>query len=157
MVSTIPILIGWAKPVPIDPRRFRKFRQGLFWVSLAGPAMNVLLAVLAAAVLCALVRWLPQDTTLGEPLMEMVKVAIPLNFALAIFNLLPLPPLDGSKIIESVLPARQAMKFEQLSRYGFFILMALMFSGALSFLARPIGYLTQLTLETMLRLFQINV
>ena len=67
MVSGMNFLIGWARPVPIDPRRFRKFRPGLFWVSLAGPAMNVLLAFISAAIFCAISLWVPETFYLHEP------------------------------------------------------------------------------------------
>src|SRR6185437_16844973 len=114
MVSGMNILFGWAKPVPIDPRRFKNYRMGLFFVSLAGPAMNVLLAVLSAAFLCAMVRWANKDLYLFDPLVMMAQVSITLNFALAIFNLIPLPPLDGSKMIESFLSPKATMKYESL-------------------------------------------
>src|SRR3954465_4614873 len=74
MLSGFNALIGWAKPVPINPTRFRKYRPGLFWVSLAGPGMNVLLAVLSAAALCAMTRWVPRDFYLFEPLIQMANM-----------------------------------------------------------------------------------
>ena len=100
MLTAIPILIGWARPVPINPNRFRKYRPGLFWVSLAGPAMNFLLATLSALTFFAILVWVPSDFYLHEPLREMAKISVSLNFALGLFNLIPLPPLDGSKIIK---------------------------------------------------------
>src|SRR3954464_7519318 len=98
MLSGFNALIGWAKPVPIDPRRFRKYRPGLFWVSLAGPGMNILLAIISAASFFALSRWMPRTFYLYDPLIKMSLVSVSLNYALGIFNLIPLPPLDGSKI-----------------------------------------------------------
>ena len=94
MVSSVPILIGWAKPVPIDPRRFRKYRPGLFWVSIAGPGSNVILAILSAATFCAITLWVPEDFYLREPLEAMAYISVTLNYALGIFNLIPLPPLE---------------------------------------------------------------
>jgi Zn-dependent protease len=155
MLSGTHILFGWAKPVPIDPRRFRKFRPGLFWVSFAGPGMNFLLATLSAAAFCAIQRWMPQDFFFFEPLITMCYVSITLNYALGIFNLIPLPPLDGSKIIESVLPLELARKYESISRYGMLILMALLFTGALSVIGTPIRIASNLTLGLMARAFQL--
>lgn len=155
MVSSVPILIGWAKPVPIDPRQFRKYRPGLFWVSLAGPGMNVILAIVSAALFCAVTLWMPEDFYLHDPLEAMAYVSVSLNYALGIFNLIPLPPLDGSKIIESVLPYRAAQKYERIAQYSFFILMALLLTGAMSVLSYPIRFLSNLTLYGMARVFHL--
>jgi Zn-dependent protease len=156
MLSGFNALIGWAKPVPIDPRRFRKYRPGLFWVSLAGPGMNVLLAVLSAAVLCALTRWVPRDFYLSEPLTKMAGTSIILNFWLAAFNLIPLPPLDGSKILESFLSYNATRKYEAIAPYSFFILMGLLLSGALTFLNSPIMAATSTTIGLMAQLFGVG-
>jgi Zn-dependent protease len=155
MASGTNFLIGWARPVPIDPRRFRKYRPGLFWVAIAGPSMNVLLAFLSAALFCALSLWVPETFYLHEPLIAMAYVSVSLNFALGIFNLIPLPPLDGSKIIESVLPYAAAQKYEKVAQYSFFILMALLLTGALSVLAYPINFCTNLTIFVMAKLFHL--
>jgi len=155
MLSGTHILFGWAKPVPIDPRRFRKLRSGLFWVSFAGPGMNFILAAISAAAFCSIQRWMPQDFYLFEPLITMCYVSITLNYALGIFNLIPLPPLDGSKIIESFLPLELARKYESLSRYGMLILMALLFTGALSVIGAPIRIASNLTLGLMAHAFHL--
>jgi len=155
MLSGTHILFGWAKPVPIDPRRFRKLRSGLFWVSFAGPGMNFILAALSAAAFCSIQRWVPQDFYLFEPLITMCYVSITLNYALGIFNLIPLPPLDGSKIIESFLPLKLARKYESLSRYGMLILIALLFTGALSVIGAPIRIASNLTLGLMAHAFHL--
>jgi Zn-dependent protease len=155
MLSGMNLLFGWAKPVPIDPRRFRKFRPGLFWVSLAGVMMNVLLAAISAFACAAIQRWASPDFYLFEPLVRMTIASISINYALAIFNLVPLPPLDGSKIVESFLPYRMAQKYESLAQYSFFILMALLLTGALSVLSGPIVWCTKLTLYFALLLFQV--
>jgi Zn-dependent protease len=145
MLSGIPILIGWAKPVPINPSQFRKFRPGLFWVSLAGPGMNFLLANVSAFLFCAIHGWVPTTFYLHEPLVTMAYVSVRLNYALGIFNLIPLPPLDGSKIVEAFLPIEAARKYETLAKYSFFILIALLFSGSLTFLSYPIRFCTNMT------------
>jgi Zn-dependent protease len=155
MLSGMSLLIGWARPVPINPNRFRKYRPGLFWVSIAGVAMNFLLAVLSAAALCALTLWMPQDFYLFEPLSRMAFVSVQLNFMLGIFNLIPLPPLDGSKVVEVFLPYEAARRYEALAQYSFFILMALLLTGAFQILAAPIQGATQLTVYAMARVFGI--
>jgi Zn-dependent protease len=141
MLSGMNLLIGWAKPVPINPSRFRKYRPGLFWVSLAGPGMNVLLAFLSAVALVSIVFWMPRDFYLYDPLHKMAQTSIVLNYWLAVFNLIPLPPLDGSKIVESFLSYDATRKYESIAQYSFFILMALLLSGALSVLSEPIFFL----------------
>lgn len=156
MLTGMNLLFGWARPVPINPNRFKKYRHGLFWVSLAGPGMNFLLALLSAAAFCAILAWMPQDFYLFEPLAIMARISISLNFALGIFNLIPLPPLDGSKIIESFLPYEAARKYESLAQYSFFILLALLMSGAFAILEYPIRFSTGLTLLGMSKLFGIS-
>jgi Zn-dependent protease len=155
MLTGIPILFGWAKPVPIDPRLFRKYRNGLFWVSIAGVGMNFILAVLSAAVLCAVQLWVHPDFYLFEPLSKMAVFSVQMNFALAIFNLIPLPPLDGSKMIQAFLPIEMARKYETLSRYSFFIIIALMFTGAFSVLMYPIEFFTNFTIDVMALIFHL--
>jgi Zn-dependent protease len=146
MVTGIPFLFGWAKPVPIDPRRFRKFRPGLFWVSAAGPLANAVTAFICALGLVLLTRFAPPDFSLLKEFSTMLYYGIFINFALGLFNLIPLPPLDGSKIIESFLSYPAQQKYERLSQYSFFILMGLLLTGALQFLGGPIESLGQTTL-----------
>lgn len=155
MLSGTHFLFGWARPVPIDPRRFRKARAGLFWVSFAGPGMNFLLAILSAVGFCAIQLWVPETFYLFEPLITMCYVSVSLNYALGIFNLIPLPPLDGSKIIESFLPKKAAIRYESLARYGMLIMLVLMMSGALSIISYPIRFATHLTLGLMAAAFHL--
>jgi Zn-dependent protease len=157
MLTGIPILFGWAKPVPIDPRLFRKYRPGLFWVSVAGVGMNFLLAVLSAAALCAVLLWVSPEFYLFEPLKKMAVFSVQINFALGVFNLVPLPPLDGSKMIEAFLPIEMARKYESISRFSFFIIIALMFTGAFTILMYPIDFLTNVTIDVMAIIFHIPV
>jgi Zn-dependent protease len=156
MLTGMNILFGWAKPVPINPARFRKYRPGLFWVSFAGPGMNFILAFLSALVFCALLRWMPHEFFLFEPLVGMTRVGITLNFALGIFNLMPLPPMDGSKMIQSFLSYEATRKYEMVARYSFWILMALLISGALRVLSYPIQFLSNLTLWVASLIIGIN-
>jgi Zn-dependent protease len=116
-------IFGWAKPVPINPYHFRDRRRGLVLVSVAGPLANVVTAVIAAVLLGF---WGFSSQVLAEILVTMIWI----NMILAVFNLIPVPPLDGSKILAGLLPGRQEwlIRFEQ---YGMIILILLVFSGAL--------------------------
>lgn len=156
MVTGIPLLFGWAKPVPINPTRFRKYRAGLFWVSLAGPGTNIVIGFFAALIFGALYKFVPPDFSLYEPIMRMAIAAIQINFALALFNLLPIPPLDGAKIIESFLNYNGTQILRQLERYSFFILIALLWSNALSFLGGPISVLTHFALNFSQMIFGLT-
>jgi Zn-dependent protease len=153
MLTGLPILFGWAKPVPINYNRLRPFRSGLFLVSLAGPAANTILAVLCAFFLVLFSAVLPVDFYLYEPLRGMAYVGISINFALALFNLIPLPPLDGSKMVEAFLSYEATRKFEKLQAYSFFILLALLWSGALNILSVPITFLSNLSIQGWVALF----
>lgn len=154
MLLGTPFLFGWAKPVPIDPRRFSSARPGLFFVALAGPMMNFVLAFVSAAAYCAAVLWLPADSPSQDFFAKAAVASVSVNFALGIFNLLPVPPLDGSKVIESFLPLRAAIRYERLSRYGFAILLLLMFSGALNVLRVPILGATEFSLRWTAGIFE---
>ncbi len=146
MLSGMNLLFGWAKPVPINPNRFKKYRPGLFWVALGGPLANATLAFLSALSLCLMIRFVPQDFTFFKEFSSMLEISVFINFGLGVFNLIPLPPLDGSKIIESMLSYPAMQKYEALSQYSFFILLGLMFTGALSLLSGPILFLGKITL-----------
>jgi Zn-dependent protease len=114
---------GWAKPVPVNPRRLRKPRQQSLYVSLAGPATNLVLA----GVLAAVFRVTGGAAQSPGWFVELVFVAGLLNVVLALFNLLPIPPLDGSALLERVLPNRWWPTYLRFRRYSFFLLLALMF------------------------------
>ena len=153
MVSGVSFLFGWARPVPINPSRFKNYRSGLFWVSFAGPGMNFLMALVSGAAFAAIRTWMPETFYLHEPLVSMAIASVTVNYALAIFNLIPLPPLDGSKMVQSFLSYDATRKYEAISQYSFFILMGLMWTGSLSVLGYPIVFLRNLTLYGMTLLF----
>jgi Zn-dependent protease len=128
-----PFLIGWAKPVPYDPRNLRDPRMGSVLVALAGPVSNVLIAV----VFGLFVRL----GLFSEMFTLLFSVIIYINLLLAIFNLVPIPPLDGSKLLYYFIPDRFWEIKMWLEQYGFFILLLLIASGVLRWLSPVIGYL----------------
>ena len=134
MLTGIPLMFGWARPVPINYNKLKPYRRGLFLVALAGPATNMILALLAACLSELLKIYLPHDFYLFEPLTKMAEIAIFINLALGIFNLIPLPPLDGSRMIESFLSLENTRKLEKMQTFSFLILMALLWSGGLNYI-----------------------
>jgi Zn-dependent protease len=147
MVSGINMLFGWAKPVPIDPRNFRKYRPGLFWVAIAGPMSNFIMAFGCALSLCSMLRFVQPDFMFFKEFSTMLEVGVYLNFGLGIFNLIPLPPLDGSKIVEAFLTYPQMQQYEKIGKYSFIILLALFFTGAIKYLSPPIIIMSNITLK----------
>lgn len=147
MLTGWNLLFGWAKPVPINYNRIKPYRRGLFMVSLAGPGINFIMGFLAALFYVVITITVPSSFYLFEPLQAMSIAAISINYALAIFNLIPLPPLDGSKMVEAFLSFESARKFEKLGNYSFFILLALLWSGALNVLSVPISFLSHVSVS----------
>lgn len=131
-----PILFGWAKPVPVSIHRLRHPKRDMLWVAAAGPAVNLLMAVGWTALL-KLDTLIPYNM-LSQPLALMCQVGIGINLSLAMLNLFPLPPLDGGRIVVSLLPEPLASQFAQLERWGFFILIALLYLGALDVTVWPL-------------------
>jgi Zn-dependent protease len=119
-----PILFGYAKPVPVNFRALRNPRSGMALVALAGPATNIALAV-AAALLFHVVAWLPPPA--AQWVAHNLRNALIINVILAVFNMFPLPPLDGGRIAVALLPARMARALARLEPYGLAILIGLLF------------------------------
>ncbi len=122
---------GWAKPVPINPYNLRKRRSGIIIVSLAGPFMNFIVALISAFLLEIIMRFIPMGS-LNDFLGYIVYYSMLLNVGLMCFNLIPIPPLDGSKVLAEILPYRYRNIFYMIERYSSLILMALLFTNALS-------------------------
>ncbi len=139
------ILFGWAKPVPVNFDNLNNPKKDMLWVAAAGPASNFIMAILWVLVL-KYANSAPGDAAFF--LLEMSKVGIMINLVLMVLNLLPLPPLDGGRIAVSLLPMNIAVKFSQLERYGFIILIFLLFTGILGKIISPIiGFFGQLILS----------
>jgi len=131
------VLFGWAKPVPIDPRRFRKFKHGVFWVSFAGPGANIVLAILSSMIFAIVVTQVPQNFEYYEVLLNMMRSSITINLVLAVFNLLPIPPLDGSKMVTTFLDYNQARKYEQLGQYSMLLILVFWMTNLFSYIMLP--------------------
>lgn len=139
------LLFGWAKPVPVNPHNLRGGRTGNLKVSLAGPASNSFLALVFAGLIHGLVWWNPTSQT-AVHVYDILETGVYLNLALAIFNLIPIPPLDGSHIFEAILPEKYLAGYERLTRYGYLIMIAALYLGAFRLLAIPIGLVAGLLL-----------
>jgi Zn-dependent protease len=130
------IIFGYAKPVPINPGYFRNYRKGMRYTSLAGPVTNLLLAF-AVGLLYGLFSWLIPDTgNIGIQILKaLFQNTIYINIFLAIFNFLPIPPLDGSKILASFLPDNAMYRFLAIGRFGFIFIFIFLFLGGRIFWA----------------------
>jgi len=137
-------VIGWAKPTPVNPLRWRNKRVANFWVSAAGVICNFIMAIIAGIIIRILFQLnvielatdgyrlivIPHSTSLiAEGAGLLLSIFFSLNFALGIFNLIPIPPLDGSKVLSSILPPSFEPGFEALERFGFLLLIVAMFTG----------------------------
>ncbi len=144
-------LFGYAKPVPVDFSRLRHPKKDMLWVAAAGPLANLAMA-LAWAMLLKL-AWMMPVNDYTVPLTEMAKIGVIINCVLMVLNLLPLPPLDGGRIAVSLLPHRLAWQFARLERWGFPILLLLLFTGILGDIMNPLVSLAAGAIETLFGLY----
>lgn len=135
LLSNVPLL-GWAKPVPVDPRNFRAPRRDFAIVAAAGPISNLLIAVVCAVMFRVLFT---NDEGAAQDTARWFAAAASLNIMLAVFNLIPVPPLDGGNVAMGLLPLEAARGMNQLRPYGFIILYALMLTGLLGRIMFPIA------------------
>lgn len=138
LIITAGIAIGWAKPVPVTWENLRQPKRDMALVALAGPASNLVMAIFWA-LLMKIALSLPISLNwVTEPLLYMGRFGILINVLLMIFNLLPIPPLDGGRVATSLLPGPWAWQLSRLEPYGFFIIIALLMTGTLWFILDPI-------------------
>ena len=140
-------LFGYAKPVPVQFGKLRNPKRDMVWVALAGPGAN-----LAQALLWGIALYLLQGAGISEPFfIKMCQAGILVNVVMLVFNLFPLPPLDGGRVLVGLLPWKQAMLVSRVEPWGFFIVMALVISGVITNLwMRPLMTLTYALLEIVL-------
>lgn len=125
ILASSPFLIGYAKPVPVNYGRLRHPRIDSIWVALAGPGSNLIQALIWMAIWIILL-----GMRIDEPFFtSMAKAGVMWNIGLLVFNLLPIPPFDGGRVLSGLLPPRQSLALNKLERWGFFIVLALMFTG----------------------------
>lgn len=130
-------MFGWAKPVPVDSRRFKNIRTGIFWVSFAGPLANIILMIISAFLLAIFVTKVSPEFSYRPIFISMLKQSVTINVLLAAFNLIPFPPLDGSKMVSSMLDYNAARKFEELQRFSFLFMFILILTPVLGYILYP--------------------
>jgi Zn-dependent protease len=142
MMTNVP-LIGWAKPVPVDTRHLRHPKRDFAIIAAAGPISNLTMAAIGAVIFAWLPDAAPGDLAaraLTRPLDTLLLEFIQLNVLLAVFNMIPVPPLDGGNVLIGVLPHAGGRVVEQLRPYGFLVLYALMLTGFLSRVMMPVAF-----------------
>lgn len=146
-LSGSPVIFGYAKPVPVNFANFRNFRKGTIWVASAGVLTNMILAVISAALfqmLAATETFLAQSQPglLAGLLIQLLIYSVIINCVLALFNLIPIPPLDGSRIVAMLLPAALRTQYLRLERFGMIIIFVLLITGPLgrlmAFFLKPV-------------------
>lgn len=146
--TSIPIF-GWAKPVPVNPLAWREKDKANFWTSAAGPLSNFLLATIFFVIVKILLMvglvfptgsffMIVGGEGIFDPIAKLLGLGLTVNLALAIFNLFPIPPLDGSGMLESVLPTEAQRAYEQIQPYGFMLLFVMVWLGVFSFVYVPV-------------------
>ncbi|MBN2029082.1 site-2 protease family protein [bacterium] len=136
VLTRSPFLFGWAKPVPVNPWRLRESKKDMAIVGASGPVSNFLLALIGSV----LFRISFQSFGFEHSLTQAFLFAVDINVVLAVFNLIPIPPLDGSRVVTALLPTDLAIRYNRLERYGFLIIFALFFLNILQFILWPIVY-----------------
>jgi len=135
LLLSAPFLFGWAKPVPVNFSNLNNPKKDMMWVALAGPASNLVMAIIWAIILGL---FKSSGTSYALFVIGMAQVGIMINLVLMLLNLLPIPPLDGGRMAVSLLPSPWSYKLASIERYGMFILIFLIVSGLLSTILLPL-------------------
>ena len=138
MVVLTGFAFGWAKPVPVDARNLRNPKKDMMWVAAAGPVSNFLQALFWAVFLNISVMFFDGRSSISLFFLLMPIAGITINMILGVLNLLPIPPLDGGRIMSGLLSPRASMQYSKIEPYGFFIIIALMITGILSYIIFPV-------------------
>lgn len=136
ILTRSPYVFGWAKPVPVNPYNLRNPRKNMLWIGLGGPAANIITAIIFSFILRS-------GLIISNSLSQLLLVQIILiNLLLAVFNLIPIPPIDGYQILSGLLPQEAAVSYSRIEPYGMWILLALLFLGVIGAITGPIvGFL----------------
>lgn len=157
VVIRSPILFGWAKPVPVNPLNLKNPRKDMLWVALGGPGINLIIAVIGAVILRLweflnphLLQHMLSATSITQntgmqfsfavPILWFLISLIQINVILAIFNLIPVPPLDGGRIINGLLPPKQAESYSKIEPFGIMILFLLLYVGIIDYIIMPVSF-----------------
>lgn len=132
-----PFLFGWAKPVPVNFRNLKHYRKDMVLVSLAGPGANFLMAIFWMVCMLVFANLIP-DPNIAQGFVKMSQNGIVINLVLLVFNLLPIPPLDGGRVLSGLLPTSLARYFDQIEPYGMLIVLALLYFGVLNAVIMPL-------------------
>lgn len=152
VLTQFQFIFGWAKPVPVSWTQLRHPRRDSFLVSAAGPGANLIMAILWTAIFKLSLYLHPESSSPALFLLLTAQAGIWINLILAFLNLLPIPPLDGGNMMASLLPPRLSMRYLQLQSFGFFILILLLLTGALSWLLNPLLYGAMKVLQILFQL-----
>jgi Zn-dependent protease len=138
VIAFIIMKIGWAKPVPVNPSYFKDPQKGMLLVALAGPAANVVTAIISAILVKLFIMMPFIPMYLLKPMVGMLVASVWINIMLAVFNCLPIPPLDGSRVLMGILPPDAARSYAKMEPYGFILLLILFYAGLIGKVIMPI-------------------
>ena len=144
VVMHSPLVFGYAKPVPINPMNFKNPRKGMAISAAAGPATNIILALISGILVKFIILPLTAVTsinvqeTIFKPLLMILSYSVLINIILASFNMIPIPPLDGGRVLVGMLPSSQAHSFSKIEPFGFIVVLALLYTGVANYIIMPL-------------------